>query len=240
MDTEHEGAGEHSQPGRLSDDSLGLLSRVSPWRTTITVIGVCTAFFALELYLVLTHPAITDIWSAANAIAWVLSPTVRFLTAPFLHGSVSHFAANMVMFLGLGYYLEPRLEWRSYAALVVVGGYIDGVVRLGAEPSIGISGGAFAVATFFGLTVIRRQGARGLLDSFEMGKGTGQFLEAVFGIGGVLALLLAISQFTGIVPVGTRTNTLAHLLGAGVGTIGFASRTCYQFWERGRLNHPFG
>jgi rhomboid protease GluP len=73
----------------------------------------------------------------------------RLFTAPLLHGSFMHLLSNMIVLGLVGYFLEPLIGSRWFAALFVVGalGGDAGSVSMNAQslPSIGASGAIMGV-----------------------------------------------------------------------------------------------
>ncbi len=73
----------------------------------------------------------------------------RLFTAPLLHGSVTHLVSNMIVLGLVGYFLEPLIGSRWFAALFVAGalGGDAGSVSMNAQslPSIGASGAIMGV-----------------------------------------------------------------------------------------------
>ncbi len=160
----------------------------------------------------------------------------RLLTAPLLHASRSHLIGNAVVFAVIGFMLEPKIGWRWFAGLFVMGAiggsFFSVLLNPPQLPSVGASGaivGVLAAAVLCGSSA--RSGPKGrrmqvwalrLVLPALIPLATNSHVDYACHLGGVLAGLL-----TGVVMLMGWERGEDHPafgeLGAAIGGIGLAA-----------------
>ncbi len=172
------------------------------------IAGICIAVFLLQIffsgftdYFVLNEQAYTQIW--------------RFVTAIFLHGSLSHILYNMFALILFGSILEKLIGGRRFLAVFFVTGILANLFSVNFyDSSLGASGAIFGV---IGTLIIVRPS----LTVFAFGLPMPIFIAGVLWVAGDV-----IGVF---VPSGTAN--IAHLSGIFFGLVLGAF---YRDWSQRR------
>lgn len=117
-------------------------------------------YYFLKLSVILVGIFILQITINGFTEGFVLNDKVvsgeywRFLTAIFLHGSVSHLAYNLLALLFFGFALEKLIGSRKFLAVFFISGIVANLIAVNYyESSLGASGAIYGVIGC--LTVIR-------------------------------------------------------------------------------------
>ena len=148
----------------------------------------------------------------------------RFLTAVFLHGSITHLAYNMFALLFFGIILEKTIDSNRFLGVFLVSGVVANIVSVNFySSSLGASGGIYGI---LGAIVILNP----MMMVWAFGLIMPMFVAAILWIAG--DILGAIGVFEG------NTGYIAHLVGAGVGLVaGFIFRSMrHQFKKKEKFN----
>ena len=181
-------------------------------RVTLGVIALLLAVFVFELF----------VWWQFGATGWQyiflahLRPTPGWVMAPFSHRSISHLLTTLSVIVVYGSLVEESLEPATYLAFYVVAGYASTVAQLieyaNGLPglgTLGASGAALGLVTFFSTTTV----ARTLRDPASVST-----IEKLFATTGCLiAALIVTNDFVPGIVFATGTAPLGHAGGIVTG-----------------------
>lgn len=163
------------------------------------------------------------------------SPAFLFSISPFLHGSFTHYAWNLVLLVSFGLLIERTVGWipftSSLLVITYVGSLLSTLVQLkhGAQfpQTIGISGGVYALLGFstiwlrYSITKIKQGSSLSNLHSHLSDP------KLFMPIGAALLILSAMQKLQ--FGAGTSTNQFGHVVGASLGIV-----LAYLYWMGGR------
>ncbi|WP_340100667.1 rhomboid family intramembrane serine protease [Salinibaculum salinum] len=181
-------------------------------RVTLGVIALLLAVFVFELV----------VWWQFGAAGWQyiflahLRPSPGWVMAPFSHRSISHLVTTLSVIVVYGGLVEEYLEPATYFAFYVVAGYASTVAQLleyaNGLPglgTLGASGAALGLVTFFSTTTAARQ----LSEPASV-----TTIQKLFTVtGGLIAVLIVTNDFVPGVVFSTGTAPLGHAGGMVAG-----------------------
>jgi hypothetical protein len=173
---------------------------------TLWLIAVCVVVFIIQQFT-----NITDIISFTPATA--LSQPWTFVTAIFLHASITHILFNMMALFFFGIYLEKRISKRSFILIFFLAGIIGNIEYMltSSDPTISALGASGAIYGIMGtLAVLEPK-----LTVFVYGIPMPMFVAAIFWF---------VLNFFGL--LGPNIGYGAHIGGLVVGVVaGFYFRS---------------
>jgi hypothetical protein len=160
------------------------------------IVLICIFFFVLQILF----PGFTESF-VLNSEALEGEPW-RFLTAVFLHGSLTHLVYNLFALVLFGLILESVIKSRNFFIVFIVSGVTANLVSVFFyESSLGASGAIYGILGT--LTVLRPR-----IVVWAFGFPMPMFIASFFWIlGGIYGALIGVGN----------TGHIAHLSGIGIG-----------------------
>jgi len=166
------------------------------WLSLITIL-----IFTLQVII----PGFTEIF-VLNQLSLAKYQIWRFLTAIFLHGSITHLLFNLFALMFFGLILEKSLGSKNFLITFLVSGVIANIIAVNYYPSsLGASGAIYGVLG--ALTIIRP-----LMMVWAFGLIMPMFIASILWVAAdVLRTMGAFGP--------SNIGSIAHLSGIGIGLI---------------------
>jgi membrane associated rhomboid family serine protease len=182
---------------------------------TVTIIGVCVALFAWQLFLspaagerfIYSFGAIPAVVTGARSLAQHLEqvpPWATLITSMFLHGGWLHLISNMVFLWVFGDNVEDACGHVRYALFYVACGVVAALVHVASEPTsvVPVIGASGAVSGVLGAYLVLHPRAKVMILVFF---GLIAELPAVV----VLSVWIAFQVFNALMQTGSEAVGVA-------------------------------
>ncbi len=116
---------------------------------TLWLIAICAIVFAIQQFTNITD---TLLFTPATA----LSQPWTFVTAIFLHASITHILFNMMALFFFGIYLEKKISKRNYLLIFFLAGIIGNILYMltATDPTISALGASGAIYGIMGTLAV--------------------------------------------------------------------------------------